>query len=447
MNTNGVLALVSAGLLLAGCSADGVTAPGARAGLAPTSPRFAIGPAYTSAAGITPTTVLGNINTVENACGSSTAGFKIDNSGGGYFLGVTVTTGGAAGNQYVAWEADAGVHVTAVFVKGGDSYNRYIYPFPADPSSFTRLVTGGAEYYKDADLVSPNNNGGNTPTISHTIVCVGAGGTGSGDPDAYLSVKKFYDANANGINDGDAYIDGWQVVVAKSGFSAIVLTPFSGVVLPGEYTITESTPIQTNWFHTTENPLVRTIGVGQRVSVEFGNVCVGAGGGLTLGFWSNKNGESILKAGDNFSAALTRLSGLNLVDGTGAAFNPSSYAKYRGWLLAGTATNMAYMLSVQLSAMSNNVTYNKVSGSALIYAPGTTSANAAGFATVNAVMAEANAELALHPNTTAGTAGEAYRTYQEALKNALDRANNNLNFVQSSATNCPYTFPTLAPAL
>ena len=32
--------------------------------------------------------------------------------------------------------------------------------------------------------------------------------------------------------------------------------------------------------------------------LNFGNVCVGAGGGRTLGFWSNKNGKALFGAGD-----------------------------------------------------------------------------------------------------------------------------------------------------
>jgi len=85
--------------------------------------------------------------------------------------------------------------------------------------------------------------------------------------------------------------------------------------------------------------------------------------------------------------------------------------------------------------MELNVLNGKVSGGSLVYAPGSTSANALGFATVNAVMAEANTELGAHG---VATDGSAFRSYQEALKNALDRANNNLNFVQ--ATPCAFTF-------
>jgi hypothetical protein len=131
------------------------------------------------------------------------------------------------------------------------------------------------------------------------------------------------------------------------------------------------------------------------------------------------------------AAALAGLSTQNLRNTDGSDFDPTSYSEFRSWLLSANATNMARMLSTQFAAMWLNV--NAVNGSfpgvdpnSIIYAPGTSSANFLGFATVGAVMAEANAELGLH-----GTAfgKDPWRAYQEALKNALDNANNNLNFV------------------
>jgi flavin-binding protein dodecin len=50
-------------------------------------------------------------------------------------------------------------------------------------------------------------------------------------------------------------------------------------------------------------------------------------------------------------------------------------------------------------------------------------------------MPEANAELTLHGTALAG---DSRRSYQEALNNALDKANNNQTFVQP--TPCPFTF-------
>ena len=51
------------------------------------------------------------------------------------------------------------------------------------------------------------------------------------------------------------------------------------------------------------------------------------------------------------------------------------------------------------------------------------------------LLAASNTELGLHGNTPSGSP---FRAYQEALKNALDNANNNLNFVQPHP--CPFTF-------
>ena len=98
---------------------------------------------------------------------------------------------------------------------------------------------------------------------------------------------------------------------------------------------------------------------------------------------------------------------------------------------------MANMLSAQLAAMHLNVASGGVNGNALVYAPGTNSANSLGFATVNAVMAEANALLG-SGNPLLILAGHPDRPRAEALKNALDRGNNNLNFVQS--TPCAFSF-------
>ena len=91
---------------------------------------------------------------------------------------------------------------------------------------------------------------------------------------------------------------------------------------------------------------------------------------------------------------------------------------------------MANMLSAQLAAMELNVEAGKVSGGALDYVGGSI-----GFTTINNLMTLANTSLGTDGYTVAAGAT---RTYQELLKNALDKANNNLNFVQ--ATPCAFSF-------
>ncbi len=251
---------------------------------------------------------------------------------------------------------------------------------------------------------------------------------------AQLHVRKFYDANTDGLKDpAEPFITGWKMNI-RDDLNIDRFTPVDLILAPDDYVVTEYAPVEANWFLTTP-PAARnvTLAPNDDTTVTYGNVCVGAGGGLTLGFWSNKNGQALIGSGD-----LALLVALNLRNANGTAFDPGNYAAFRSWLLSATATNMAYMLSAQLAAMEMNVFNGKVGGGSLIYAPGTNSANGNGFATVQAVMDEANAELFLHGNTTSGTPGEAFRAYQEKLKNALDNANNNKTFAQSSP--CPFSF-------
>jgi hypothetical protein len=253
-------------------------------------------------------------------------------------------------------------------------------------------------------------------------------------PTAKLKVLKFYDANANGINDDGQLINGWKTRI-QDHIDYIRFTPVDITVAPDDYTVTEFMPIEANWQQTTPNPVMVSLANGDDKTVEFGNLCTGAGGGKTLGFWSNKNGEATMNDGGSVASELALLSGLHLRNANGTDYNPTTYTQFRTWLLSANATNMANMLSAQLAAMELNVEGGLVNGNALIYAPGTQSANAQGFATVNSVMSEANTSLGANSDKTAAGAT---RTDQEALKNALDKANNNLNFVQSSP--CPYTF-------
>jgi hypothetical protein len=263
---------------------------------------------------------------------------------------------------------------------------------------------------------------------------------------------KYYDANANGqYDDGEVGIADWEINL-HDGISEILYTDEDGYfqtsLTEDIYYLYESTGGGT-WMQTgnrydqwgktgdasvtLEDDMSYTVDIADEESVDglyFGNLCVGAGGGLTLGFWSNKNGKAIMDS----TATYLFLDGLNLRKANGAAFDPTAYAGYRSWLLGATATNMAYMLSAQLTAMELNVRFEYVDGGALIYAPGTDSANINGFATVDEIMAEANTSLGLYGLTVAPSD---VRDYQEALKDALDDANNNRTFVQAGPDACP----------
>ena len=270
-------------------------------------------------------------------------------------------------------------------------------------------------------------------------------------PFGEISGLKYYDTNVNGQWDaGEPGIANWPINYTD-GISGTISTDASGQFLVSfvadTYTFAESVAAGP-WMQTgntvdqtsssagnsavlnlNKSYTVVNVDGGSTSGVNFGNICVGGGGGLTLGFWSNKNGQALVGATD-----LALLVGLNLRNANGTGFDPATAKALSTWLLNATAVNMAYMLSAQLAAMELNVFNGFVNGNALIYAPGTTSANALGFATINAVMAEANADLLVNSITVAAGAA---RTHQEALKNALDRGNNNLNFVQSGPGSCP----------
>jgi hypothetical protein len=243
-------------------------------------------------------------------------------------------------------------------------------------------------------------------------------------PTAKLNVLKFYDANANGVKDGnEQYLVDWKVNIHDS-INIDRYTPVAIIVDPDDYVVSEYSPVEQNWIPTTATSFNVHLDADDEKTVIFGNVCLGAGGGLTLGFWSNKNGQALINPGDLLALRL-----LNLRKADGSNFDPNTNTDVKNWLLSANATNMAYMLSAQLAAMKLNVLHNKVSAGAIVYYPGL------GFITIGALMTAADNSLAANPLTVAASAA---RTEQEKLKNALDQANNNLNFVQSSP--CPYSF-------
>ncbi|MEJ5367717.1 MAG: SdrD B-like domain-containing protein [Bryobacteraceae bacterium] len=264
---------------------------------------------------------------------------------------------------------------------------------------------------------------------------------GDGEPSTgTITGMKWYDADTDGTKDeGEVPIEGWKIITETQGTTAC--TDADGkyyfIGMPNTtYTISEVLPPPyPMWVATTATSgTVTTDSVGDAEGPDFGNVCLGAGGGRTLGFWSNRNGFATFSS---WTSPLAELTSLNLRNADGSEFNPTSYDHFRTWLRDANAVNMAYMLSAQLAAMKLNVLAGFVNGAALIYAPGTESANSAGFASVNAIIAEADAELGLHRYTPSGSQ---YRSYQEALKNALDQANNNMNFVQPGPCALPPSY-------
>src|SRR5437667_4671788 len=81
-----------------------------------------------------------------------------------------------------------------------------------------------------------------------------------------LHVRKFYDANANGINDDGQLITGWKIRI-QDNIDYIRFTPVDITLDADTYYVSECTPLQTNWVATTPNPLTVPLNYGDDTTV------------------------------------------------------------------------------------------------------------------------------------------------------------------------------------
>lgn len=281
--------------------------------------------------------------------------------------------------------------------------------------------------------------------------------------ESVLGGAKYYDANANGLYDsGEVGIAGWKILLMvqlPGEAAAVPVTTFTdasgawSLLFPVGtlFTVCEDQPVESCWFQS--GPIAGTV-VGPATAVasagsgpcwtgetvaadtyglDFFNFCIGGGGGKTLGFWSNRNGQTILNDGGGMGSELELLRSFFLRQADGQAFDPTTYASFRSWLLNASATNMAYMLSAQLAAMVLNVEAAFVSPDALLYDIANDQV-----ISIGDLLEAANAQLAAYPDTRADGADSIQRPWQETLKNLLDGANNNRNFIQPAP--CAFSF-------
>ena len=336
------------------------------------------------------------------------------------------------------------------------------------------------------------NSGDCFPVGTTTVTCTAVDACGNTSQCAFqvnvlgsICGVKFYDRNGDGRQDeSEPSIAGWKVQLLDSAGNVrdTQFTDEAGFycfrVMPGNYQVCEAFP-SSNWGSFT--PICRPVTISPEICdelVDFGNFCKTAPGvGVTLGYWSNKNGQAILRADDGDAPAGWRAL-LNTLGPNGTTvlvmnlhgdrftvapkppydFNTAYTGAtrilgFRPWLLGADAKNMAYMLSAQLAATELNVretALGRLPGGlsasqgllipdALIVAgvhvvatlnanglvlPRTTTPVDYSYITLGDLMSRAIASLAANPNTLAS--GPA-RTYQDCLKTLLDIVNNSNN--------------------
>jgi hypothetical protein len=312
-------------------------------------------------------------------------------------------------------------------------------------------------------------------------------------PNVSLSGHKFYDANGNGIQDnGEVGVAGIriQITLTLQGDQTpqapvIVTTDSNGdwildpVPAGASYVVQEIVPTacqqNATWVETAPQPDNQNFqGYSGTANIavsglDFGDLCESPGtGGLTLGFWSNKNGQSVMTTGGpngvdtsayvatsqtGLSGDLLFLSNLNL-KGEAASkrsvitteFNPASYSDLRTWILSADAYNMSYMLSAQLAATSLDVRHRYLSDSQVVDARNVcnTAGSCLGFITIGEVRVLANQSLDVLNGGNTTISGDPHRDSQELMKNFLDAVNNNqVPFVHSSPCDVCYIDITL----
>src|SRR5215213_10459384 len=196
-------------------------------------------------------------------------------------------------------------------------------PFPVAPDGFDDTTNPGGEYKVWVSRVF--NFANDESKTDNFKVKADAPSPGT------LNVRKFYDTNTNGILDGgEVLITGWEVIVGEQSSFPLTAetktTPVSIIVAPGCYTAQEGDA--TGWIHTTPKIESEAVPAGGSATITFGNVCLGPGGGLTLGFWSNKNGQALITATD-----LQHLrDDFCLRNADGSQFNPTTAAQVKSFL-------------------------------------------------------------------------------------------------------------------
>jgi len=234
---------------------------------------------------------------------------------------------------------------------------------------------------------------------------------------------------------------------------------------PGTYFVVENALTQSdpaNWIQTGggndgNNYYTEVASSGENVeSDNFANVHIGSHGGLTIGFYSNKNGQTLLTGSSTgttvkgpIATYLKSVLANSAIPGSsvlvlGTTYltlaELGSYTKLRNVMLQATATNMANMLSAQLLATVLNSGFaagvtclinTGISTSESIYLPSMTRLSGKSNATVQGWLRAGGINTSINPGVKT-SAGDNYVTIQELICAAVKELKTNKNTTATS---------------
>ncbi|MBK9387814.1 MAG: carboxypeptidase regulatory-like domain-containing protein [Planctomycetes bacterium] len=246
---------------------------------------------------------------------------------------------------------------------------------------------------------------------------------GDAIPGSDFAGSVFEDADQNGQrSSNEGPLVGWEVTLSSSAGSQSVLTDANGNyrflnVPAGTYSV--ELTLQPGYVATRALVnAVETCGCADAAGGDFAAATQARNcDGRTIGFWRSCHGLILVCRYD----VLDSLQGLCLAGERGTLrCPPSNLVEWFLYLRFARSVNMAYMLSAQLAAMHANVLAGLVDPGCLVRDP------ELGTLSIRDLMNQAIAALCADGYTPSG---DPNRARQEALKNALDRANNNLTWL------------------
>lgn len=232
----------------------------------------------------------------------------------------------------------------------------------------------------------------------------------------------FLDGDRDGVRDvGEGPLANWQVQLVTGQVTLSATTDAAGAyvfadVLAANYTV--ELQMQPGYIATTvPTQTFEVCGCADVNASSFGVAPqLLACDGHTIGYWRNQNGLARVQQ----YGILATLPALHLRNLCGQQVAPGSLCSFRNYLKCANSWNMAYMLSAQLVAMHCNVITGFVDPACVIQDAHL------GNITIADLMQQAILSLGLHGFTPPCSQ---HRQAQERLKNALDNANNNRNWL------------------